>query len=152
MASLRRAHPSGMAALVSGELDVYDVASGSLVPAALSGADLVLIASDSNRTIFGLITTPDLVVPSDLRGKAQAVDAGVVAFQVFPEHVAQGRGQRTQAAVVQRRLSFSQVVHEQVTHRLAGELVAVDELFAGQRPRRCAPGAWRHRSRSPCGR
>ncbi len=60
---------AGMAALVSGELDVYDVASGSLVPAALSGADLVLIASDSNRTIFGLITTPDLAGPADLRGK-----------------------------------------------------------------------------------
>lgn len=60
---------AGMAALVSGELDVYDVASGSLVPAALSGADLVLIASDSNRTIFGLITTPDLAAPADLRGK-----------------------------------------------------------------------------------
>src|SRR3954464_11266181 len=28
---------AGMAALVAGELDVYDVASGSLVPAALSG-------------------------------------------------------------------------------------------------------------------
>jgi ABC-type nitrate/sulfonate/bicarbonate transport system substrate-binding protein len=39
------------------------------VPAVLSGADLVLIASDSSRTIFGLITTPDLRTPADLRGK-----------------------------------------------------------------------------------
>jgi NitT/TauT family transport system substrate-binding protein len=63
----------GMAALVSGELDVYDVASGSLVPAALGGADLVLLVSDSNRTIFGLLAAPDVASVGDLRGKALGI-------------------------------------------------------------------------------
>ena len=58
----------------------------------------------------------------------QAVDAGVVAFEVLPEHVAQVGGQRAQAAVVQRRCAFAQVVHQQVAHRPAGQVEPVDEL------------------------
>ena len=57
----------------------------------------------------------------------QAVDAGVVGFQVGPEH-AQFAGQLLQAAVVHRGLAFAQVVDEQVTDGPAGELVAVDHL------------------------
>ena len=57
----------------------------------------------------------------------QVVDAGVVGFQVGPEH-AQAAGQLLQAAVVHRGLAFPQVVHQQVTDGLAGKLVAVDHL------------------------
>jgi ABC-type nitrate/sulfonate/bicarbonate transport system substrate-binding protein len=64
---------AGMAALIAGELDVYDVASGSLVPAALGGADLVLLVSDSNRTIFGLIAAPDIASTADLKGRAVGI-------------------------------------------------------------------------------
>ncbi len=82
----------GMAALVTGELDVYDVASGSLVPAVLSGADLVLIASDSNRTIFGLITTPDLQTPTDLRGKTLGLSTRGASDDFVTQRYLQARG------------------------------------------------------------
>lgn len=86
--------------------------------------------------------------PGDIGRQAQAVDTGVVAFQVPPEHVAQVRGQGSQAAVVQHRLPFSQVIHEQVTNRPAGQLVAVDEFLAGQLPAAAhlLQGRWRVRA------
>lgn len=63
-------------------------------------------------------------------GQVQAVDAGMVGFQVGPEH-AKLAGQLFQAAVVHRWLAFAQVIHEQVTDGLAGELVPVDHLGRG---------------------
>ena len=62
--------------------------------------------------------------------QVQAVDAGMVGFQVGPEH-AQAAGQLLQAGVVHRGLAFPQVVHEQVADGLAGELVTVDQ-FGGR--------------------
>ena len=58
----------------------------------------------------------------------QRVDARVVSFQVTPEQSAQGRGQSGQAGVVERRLPFLQVRHEQITHRPADDTVPVDQL------------------------
>jgi hypothetical protein len=67
----------------------------------------------------------------DLGCQVEALDAGMVAFEVFPEHVPQVRGEASQAAVVQRRCAFAQVVHQQVTNRPAGEVEPVDELGGG---------------------
>ena len=51
------------------------------------------------------------------------------------QNSAQAAGQLLQAGVVHRGLAFSQVVHEQVTDRPAGELVAVDQLGGRALPR-----------------
>ena len=67
----------------------------------------------------------------DLGCQVEALDAGMVVFQVFPEHVPQVRGEAAQAAVVQRRRAFGQVVHQQVTNRSAGKVKPVDELGGG---------------------
>ena len=67
----------------------------------------------------------------DLGCQVEALDAGMVAFEVFPEHVPQVRGEAAQAAVVQRRRAFGQVVHQQVTNRSAGKVKPVDELGGG---------------------
>ena len=67
----------------------------------------------------------------------------MVGFQVGPEH-AEFAGQLLQAAVVDRWLAFSQIVDEQVTDGLAGELMPVDHFLR----RALARGArsWRNRS------
>jgi len=59
----------------------------------------------------------------------EAVDARVVAFQVGPEQTAQEVRQRLQAGVVQRGLPFTQVLHQKVPDRAAGQVVAVDHLL-----------------------
>lgn len=61
----------------------------------------------------------------------QGLDAGMVGLQVRPELAAEVVGQRLQAGVVQRRLTFAQVVDQQVTDRAAHDLVPVDELLGG---------------------
>jgi ABC-type nitrate/sulfonate/bicarbonate transport system substrate-binding protein len=119
-----------MAALVSGELDVYDVASGSLVPAALSGADLVLIASDSNRTIFGLIATPDLAVPTDLRGKALGVTQRGSSDDFVTQRYLRARGLEPNTDVVLQPVGGipEKLVAMEVGH-IAGGVVSPPTLF-----------------------
>jgi hypothetical protein len=67
----------------------------------------------------------------DSGGQAQGIDAGVVELEVLPEPIAQVVGEVPEAVVVQPRLALPQVVHQQLTHRPAGELVAVDQLLGG---------------------
>ena len=78
----------------------------------------------------GLLLGPRALFPAvgDLGAQVQAVDAGMMVLQVGPEH-AQLAGQLFQAAVVHRRLAFAQVIDEQVTDGLAGELVPVDHFL-----------------------
>lgn len=52
----------------------------------------------------------------------------MVGLDVGPEQLAELVGERLQARVVQPRLALTQVVDQQVTHRDAGDLVAVDQL------------------------
>ena len=58
----------------------------------------------------------------------QAVDPGVMTFQVGPEHT-QPPGELFQAAIVDGGLAFTQVVHQQVTDGAAGKLVPFDQLL-----------------------
>ena len=69
--------------------------------------------------------------------QVQAADAGVVAFQVFPEPAGQGRGKLSQAAVIQCGLPLLQVVHQQVTDWPAGQVVTVDQLTGSALARSC---------------
>ena len=79
---------------------------------------------------LGLGPHPLLPRVGDLGAQVQAVDAGMVGFQVGPEH-AQPAGQLFQAGVVHRGLAFLQVVDQQVADRPAGQVVPVDHLLGG---------------------
>lgn len=61
----------------------------------------------------------------------------MAGFQFFPEPSSQHAGDGGETRVVQSRLTLVQVVHEQVTHRLAGEVVAVDHLLDRGLPLAC---------------
>ena len=80
----------------------------------------------------GLRLGPHPLLPraGDLGAQVQAVDAGVVGFQVGPEH-AQPVGQLFQAGVIDRGLAFFEIVDQQVTDGLAGQVVPVDHLLRG---------------------
>jgi hypothetical protein len=71
---------------------------------------------------------PLLPPVSDLGAQVQAVDAGMVGFQIRPEH-AQLAGQLFQAPVIHPGLAFPQVVHQQVTDGPAGQVMPVDHLL-----------------------
>jgi hypothetical protein len=75
-------------------------------------------------------------------GQLEGVDAGVVGLQVGPEQLAEQVGEALQRGEVHRRLAFAQVVDQNVTHRVAGDLVAVDQLLTGRLP---AAGEHLHR-------
>ena len=73
---------------------------------------------------------PLLPPVSDLSAQVQGVDAGMVGFQVRPEH-AQLAGQLFQAPVIHPGLAFPQVVDQQVTDGPAGQVMPVDHLLRG---------------------
>ncbi|HLH25663.1 MAG TPA: ABC transporter substrate-binding protein [Chloroflexota bacterium] len=61
---------NSMAALVSGTVPVLVGGVPAFVSAALEGADVAVIAVQSNRFDYYFVTTPDIHRPEDLRGKA----------------------------------------------------------------------------------
>jgi hypothetical protein len=62
----------------------------------------------------------------------QGCNARVVTFQVSPEQIAQGVRHCPQGRVVDHELLLTQVVHEQIADRMAGQVVPGDELFGAQ--------------------
>ena len=76
--------------------------------------------------------TPLLPRRGDVPGKLKGVDARVVGLQVAPEQLAEHVGQVLQRGEVAGQLALAQVVDQQVTHRSAGDVVAVDQLGAGR--------------------
>jgi hypothetical protein len=99
-------------------LPVTDPLSGDLrLPAAGGGDGL----AGGAQPLFPRLGDPGREV--------QAVDAGVVVLQVFPESAAQGSCQRPQAAVVEGWLAFFEVLDQQVAYGPAAEAVAVDQLL-----------------------
>jgi NitT/TauT family transport system substrate-binding protein len=61
---------NSMAALASGTVPLLVGGVPAFVSAALEGADMALIAVQSNRFDYYFVTTPDIRRPEDLRGKA----------------------------------------------------------------------------------
>ena len=80
---------------------------------------------------------PPALLPAagNLGGQLQGVDARVVLFEVLPEVPAERPCEGFQRDVVDHRLPFLQVIHQQVADRTAGQVVAVDHLL-----RRPLPG------------
>src|SRR6266536_3075370 len=70
----------------------------------------------------------------DVGRQPQRVDARMAGFQVLPEPQRQRRCQAREGAVVDARLAFAQVVHEQVADRPAGKVIPVDQLLDGELP------------------
>ncbi|HEY1231755.1 MAG TPA: ABC transporter substrate-binding protein [Candidatus Binatia bacterium] len=64
-----RGGPQTMSALVSGEVPFAQIYGGALLAAALTGADVVIIAGLINQPFFSIITTKAIDKPEDLRGK-----------------------------------------------------------------------------------
>ena len=64
-----RGGPQTMSALVSGEVPFAQIYGGALLAAALTGADVVIVAGLINQPFFSIITTKAIDKPEDLRGK-----------------------------------------------------------------------------------
>jgi len=64
-----RGGPQTMSALVSGETPFAQIYGGAAIAAALTGADVTLIAGLINSPFFSIITTKGINTPEDLRGK-----------------------------------------------------------------------------------
>ena len=73
-------------------------------------------------------------MPSQLGTEVKAADAGMVSFQVGPEQIAEQSSQRDKAGVVQCRLAFPQIVHEQIPDRAAQNLKSVDQFVGAALP------------------
>jgi hypothetical protein len=70
----------------------------------------------------------------DVRVEAQIIDAGMVQLEVAPESQGERHRQVVQRAVVDRRLTFPQVLHQQIPNRATFDLVAVDKAGGVGRP------------------
>jgi len=64
-----RGGPQTMSALVSGEVPFAQIYGGALLAAALTGADVVIVAGLINQPFFSIVTTKAIDKPEDLRGK-----------------------------------------------------------------------------------
>jgi NitT/TauT family transport system substrate-binding protein len=64
-----RGGPQTMSALVSGEVPFAQIYGGALLAAALTGADVVIVAGLINQPFFSIVTTKGIDKPEDLRGK-----------------------------------------------------------------------------------
>lgn len=64
-----RGGPQTMSALIAGEVPYAQIYGGALVPAKLSGADVVIVAGLINSPFFSIITDKGIDKPEDLRGK-----------------------------------------------------------------------------------
>src|ERR1051325_1811096 len=69
-----RGGPQTMSALVSGEVPFAQIYGGALLAAALTGADVVIVAGLINQPFFSIVTTKDIDKPEDLRGKKMGQD------------------------------------------------------------------------------
>ena len=58
-----------MSALVSGEVPFAQIYGGAAIAAALTGADVVIVAGLINSPFFSIVTTKGIDKPEDLRGK-----------------------------------------------------------------------------------
>ncbi|MEU6904249.1 hypothetical protein ABZ935_02615 [Streptomyces coeruleorubidus] len=98
----------------------------------MSLSTLVLVRRPSGGS-DGLVLGADplLPLPDDVRGEAEVVGVGVVVLDVLPEAFAKVVGEGLQAVVVQRGLTFTEIVHQQVTDSTAAQAIAVDQFLRG---------------------
>ena len=64
-----RGGPQTMSALISGEVPFAQIYGGALIAAALTGADVLIIAGIINEPFFSIVTTKGIDKPEDLRSK-----------------------------------------------------------------------------------
>jgi ABC-type nitrate/sulfonate/bicarbonate transport system substrate-binding protein len=64
-----RGGPQTMSALISGEVPFAQIYGGAVIAAALTGADVVIVAGIVNSPFFSIVTTKGIDKPEDLRGK-----------------------------------------------------------------------------------
>jgi len=64
-----RGGPQTMSALISGEVPFAQIYGGALLAAALTGADVVIVAGLINQPFFSIVTIKGIDKPEDLRGK-----------------------------------------------------------------------------------
>jgi len=64
-----RGGPQTMSALISGEVPFAQIYGGALLAAALTGADVVIVAGLINQPFFSIVTIKGIDKPDDLRGK-----------------------------------------------------------------------------------
>jgi hypothetical protein len=100
-------------------------------PVGAWGARLVDLAVGAGCA-GGLGQDPLFPGGGDLGREVERVDPGMVDFQVAPEQAAQSEGQGAQRGVVERWLALQQIGGEQVTDRIAGDGVPVQELGGAQ--------------------
>jgi hypothetical protein len=87
-------------------------------------ADAVVAVAD--------VAEPFLPAAGHLIGEVEGIEAGLVELEVSPEEQHQLGGQLSERGVVHGGLALVEVIDEQVPHRPADHLVAVDELLHGQ--------------------
>ncbi|MFJ9012851.1 hypothetical protein [Streptomyces canus] len=112
------------------------------------GHDLV-VGAVAAAPPHGLRLRPLLPLRRHLRRQVQRVDPRMMRFQVGPEVQSQEPREVVQRRVVEPGPALREVVHQQIAHRPAGKVVAVDELLdtdlAGgpaQVPERCRSIIW----------
>lgn len=64
-----RGGPQTLSALIAGEVAYAQVYAGAIVPARLTGADIVIVAGLINSPFFSIVTVKGIDKPEDLRGK-----------------------------------------------------------------------------------
>ncbi len=93
--------------------------------------DGVGVLAEAAEPVVAIADVAKALLPASchLVGKVQRVDAGLVQLQVPPEQQHQFAGQLADRGVVHPGLALVQVVDQEVPHRDARDLVAVDELL-----------------------
>ncbi len=75
---------AGIGALLANDIQMASSAGDSLVAAALRGGDTVMVAGVVNKGLQRIVTTPDIKVPADLKGKRIGVTRiGAVSYSVL---------------------------------------------------------------------
>ena len=59
----------GVAALMAGDVQLMQMGGSAAVQAILNGAPLLILSSITNVLFFDLVTSKDILKPSDLKGK-----------------------------------------------------------------------------------